>query len=126
MSFDCTNCNCTDLKMRKTCFLFITCIYLQFNFTHCLHTKKSIQIQRDLGKMHTQKTIWKQTAQFIKKEWITLDNIGVHFDLPNSGKLSETLQEKQQFVERLLTLSRKFSLDIYWVISKLSNWSFNL
>ena len=96
MSFDCTNCNCIDLKMRKTCFLFITCIYLQFNFTHCLHTKKSIQIQRDLGKMHTQKTIWKQTAQFIKKEWITLDNIGVHFDLPNSGKLSETLQEKQK------------------------------
>jgi len=46
--------------------------------------------------MHTQKTIWKQTAQFIKKEWITLDNIGVHFDLPNSGKLSETLQEKQK------------------------------
>jgi len=48
MSFDCTNCNCTDLKMRKMCFLFVTFIYLQFIFTHCLHMKKSIKIEKDL------------------------------------------------------------------------------
>jgi len=30
--------------------------------------KKSIRFQRDLGKIHTQKSKWKQTAQFIKKE----------------------------------------------------------
>jgi len=47
--------------------------------------------------MHTQKTKWKQTAQFIKKEWITLDNIGVPFGLPNSGKLSETGKTKMTY-----------------------------
>jgi len=41
MSFDCTDCNCTDLKMIKN-FLFTTCVYLHFNFTRCLHTKNAI------------------------------------------------------------------------------------
>jgi len=41
MSFHCTDCNCTDLKMVKK-FHFPTCVYLHFNFTQCLHTKNSI------------------------------------------------------------------------------------
>jgi len=41
MSFDCTDCNCTDLKMIKI-FLFTTCVYLHFNFTQCLLMKNSI------------------------------------------------------------------------------------
>ena len=61
MSCDCTNCNCTDLKMIKIFFLFITCVYLHFNFTQCFHTKDSFEIQRDLGKIHTEKSKWKQT-----------------------------------------------------------------
>jgi len=48
-------------------FLFTACVYLHFNFTQCLHTKNSIWIQRDLGKTHTQKSKWKETAQFIEK-----------------------------------------------------------
>jgi len=50
MSFDCTNCNFIDLKMIKTFFRFIACVYLHFNFMPCLHMKNSIKFKEILVK----------------------------------------------------------------------------